>query len=113
MGHVGLTLQSYRKLGGFKVQGREADSAREIVEDAKALAQAGCFAVVLECVPSLWPPRSPGRSIPTLGIGAEPRATARCWSSTTSSGSPNLRPKFVRRYTDLQGDRGGAALRRT
>ena len=51
MGHVGLTPQSLHKLGGFKVQGREEDSAREIREDAKALADAGCFAVVLECVP--------------------------------------------------------------
>src|SRR5688500_17614976 len=52
MGHVGLTPQSYRKLGGFKVQGREPETARRIREDAKALAEAGCFAVVLECVPS-------------------------------------------------------------
>ena len=51
MGHVGLTPQSYRKLGGFKVQGRETESARQIREDAQALAEAGCFAIVLECVP--------------------------------------------------------------
>src|SRR5262245_15515126 len=47
MGHVGLTPQSYRKFGGFKVQGRDASAAREILEDASALAEAGCFAVVL------------------------------------------------------------------
>jgi len=51
MGHIGLTPQSYRKLGGFKVQGRDEDAAKEILEDAAALAAAGCFAIVLECVP--------------------------------------------------------------
>ena len=71
MGHVGLTPQSYRKLGGFKVQGREADSAREILEDAQALASAGCFAVVLECVPeTLAAEITREIPVPTLGIGA-------------------------------------------
>ena len=71
MGHVGLTPQSYRKFGGFKVQGREADSAREIREDAKALADAGCFAIVLECVPeTLAAEITHEIAVPTLGIGA-------------------------------------------
>jgi 3-methyl-2-oxobutanoate hydroxymethyltransferase len=103
MGHVGLTPQSYRKLGGFKVQGREADSAREIVEDAKALAEAGCFAVVLECVPeSLAAEITRELPIPTLGIGAGAACDGQVLVFHDVVGlSPNLRPKFVRRYADL------------
>ncbi len=103
MGHVGLTPQSYRKLGGFKVQGREADSAREIVEDAKALAQAGCFAVVLECVPeSLAAEITREIPIPTLGIGAGAACDGQVLVFHDVVGlTPNLRPKFVRRYADL------------
>ncbi len=103
MGHVGLTPQSYRKLGGFKVQGREADSAREIVEDAKALAQAGCFAVVLECVPeSLAAEITREIPVPTLGIGAGASCDGQVLVFHDVVGlSPNLRPKFVRRYADL------------
>jgi 3-methyl-2-oxobutanoate hydroxymethyltransferase len=103
MGHIGLTPQSYRKFGGFKVQGREADSAREIVEDAKALAQAGCFAVVLECVPeSLAAEITREIPIPTLGIGAGAACDGQVLVFHDVVGlSPNLRPKFVRRYADL------------
>ena len=103
MGHVGLTPQSYRKLGGFKVQGREADSAREIVEDAKALAQAGCFAVVLECVPeSLAAEITREIPIPTLGIGAGAACDGQVLVFHDVVGlSPNLRPRFARRYADL------------
>ena len=103
MGHVGLTPQSYRKLGGFKVQGREADSARDIVEDAKALAQAGCFAVVLECVPeSLAAEITREIAVPTLGIGAGAACDGQVLVFHDVVGlSPNLRPKFVRRYADL------------
>jgi 3-methyl-2-oxobutanoate hydroxymethyltransferase len=103
MGHVGLTPQSYRKLGGFKVQGREADSAREIVEDAKALAQAGCFAVVLECVPeSLAAEITREIAVPTLGLGAGAAGDGQVLVFHDVVGlSPNLRPKFVRRYADL------------
>lgn len=103
MGHVGLTPQSYRKLGGFKVQGREADSAREIVEDAKALAQAGCFAVVLECVPeSLAAEITREIAVPTIGIGAGAACDGQVLVFHDVVGlSPTLRPKFVRRYADL------------
>jgi 3-methyl-2-oxobutanoate hydroxymethyltransferase len=105
MGHIGLTPQSYRKLGGFKVQGRDVDSAREIVEDAKALAQAGCFAVVLECVPeSLAAEITREIPIPTLGIGAGAACDGQVLVFHDVVGlSPNLRPKFVRRYADLSG----------
>jgi len=111
MGHIGLTPQSYRKLGGFKVQGREADSAREIVEDARALAQAGCFAVVLECVPeSLAAEITREIPIPTLGIGAGAACDGQVLVFHDVVGlSPNLRPKFVRRYADLSKAIGDAA----
>jgi 3-methyl-2-oxobutanoate hydroxymethyltransferase len=103
MGHVGLTPQSYRKLGGFKVQGREADSARQIREDAQALASAGCFAVVLECVPeSLAAEITRAIDVPTIGIGAGPSCDGQVLVFHDVVGlTRDLRPKFVRRYADL------------
>ena len=103
MGHVGLTPQSYRKLGGFKVQGREADSAKEILEDAQALASAGCFAIVLECVPeSLAAEITREIPVPTLGIGAGAACDGQVLVYHDLVGlTQGLRPKFVRRYVDL------------
>ena len=103
MGHVGLTPQSYRKLGGFKVQGRETDSARQILEDAQALAEAGCFAVVLECVPeALAAEITRELPIPTIGIGAGPSCDGQVLVFHDVVGlTRDLRPKFVRRYADL------------
>jgi len=111
MGHVGLTPQSYRKLGGFKVQGREADSARQIREDAQALAEAGCFAIVLECVPeALAAEITQEIPIPTLGIGAGPHCDGQVLVFHDVVGlTRNLRPKFVRRYADLSAVIGEAA----
>jgi 3-methyl-2-oxobutanoate hydroxymethyltransferase len=103
MGHLGLTPQSFRKLGGYKVQGREADSAREILEDAKALAQAGCFSLVLECVPdTLAEEISREIPIPTLGIGAGPACDGQVLVFHDVMGmNPDFKPKFARRYADL------------
>ncbi len=103
MGHLGLTPQSYRKFGGFKVQGREADSARQIREDAKTLAEAGCFAIVLECVPeSLAAEITAELAIPTLGIGAGASCDGQVLVFHDVVGlTRDLRPKFVRRYADL------------
>src|SRR5204862_641356 len=71
MGHIGLTPQSATVLGGFKAQGRSADQARQLYEDALALEGAGCFAVVLEAVPAPVAARiTEALSIPTIGIGA-------------------------------------------
>ena len=72
MGHLGLTPQSVHKMGGYVVQGRDEDAARKILEDALALEQAGCYALVLEGVPAgAGASRSPQRlTIPTIGIGA-------------------------------------------
>ena len=111
MGHVGLTPQSFRKFGGFKVQGREADSARQIRDDAQALAQAGCFAIVLECVPdSLAAEITQEIAIPTLGIGAGAGCDGQVLVFHDVVGlTRDLRPKFVRRYADLASVIEGAA----
>lgn len=73
MGHVGLTPQSSISLGGFKVQGKDSAGARRVLDDALAVAEAGAFAVVLECVPALLAKEITNRlPIPTIGIGAGP-----------------------------------------
>jgi len=103
MGHVGLTPQSYRKLGGFKVQGREEDSAREIREGAKALAEAGCFAVVLECVPDTLAAQITREiPVPTIGIGAGAACDGQVLVFHDVMGlTRDFSPRFVRRYADL------------
>jgi 3-methyl-2-oxobutanoate hydroxymethyltransferase len=71
MGHLGLTPQSVNVLGGFKVQGKNRDSAEQLIEDAKRLEDAGAFAIVLECIPKRLAARiTEAVSIPTIGIGA-------------------------------------------
>lgn len=71
MGHLGLTPQSVNAFGGFKVQGRDADSARRILDDAKRLVDAGVFAIVLECLPAeLAAEITAAIPVPTIGIGA-------------------------------------------
>ncbi len=73
MGHIGLTPQHIHQLGGFKVQGKSTEQAQKLVEDAIRLEQAGCFALVIECVPSHVAQTISERvSIPTIGIGAGP-----------------------------------------
>ena len=71
MGHLGLTPQSVHKLGGFRAQGKDAQAARNLLEDALALQQAGCFSIVLETIPArLAKLVSERLEIPTIGIGA-------------------------------------------
>ncbi len=103
MGHVGLTPQSVHKLGGFKVQGRQAASAQEILEDARALAEAGCFAIVLECVPEDLAREITGAiPVPTIGIGAGAGCDGQVLVFHDVVGlTPDLRPRFVRRYANL------------
>jgi len=73
MGHIGLTPQSVHQIGGYKVQGRDPDSKARLREEALGLARAGCFALVLECIPAaLAAEISESISIPTIGIGAGP-----------------------------------------
>jgi 3-methyl-2-oxobutanoate hydroxymethyltransferase len=99
MAHVGLTPQSIRKLGGFKVQRDEA----EILADARAVAEAGAFALVLECVPSEVAARVTAEiSIATIGIGAGPKCDGQVLVTPDLLGLfEGFRPKFVRRYAEL------------
>ena len=85
------------------MQGREEESAREIREDAKALADAGCFAIVLECVPETLAAQITAEiPVPTLGIGAGPHCDGQVLVYHDVMGlTRDLRPKFVRRYADL------------
>ncbi len=103
MGHVGLTPQSYRKFGGFKVQGREIAAAREILEDAAALSEAGCFAIVLECVPNgLAAEITRAIPVPTIGIGAGAACDGQVLVFHDVMGlSTGVTPRFVRRYANL------------
>ena len=73
MGHIGLTPQYIHKLGGFKVQGKDKDSCSTLIHQAKSLEQAGCFAIVIECIPSKLAKKITNElRIPTIGIGAGP-----------------------------------------
>ncbi|MCA1580987.1 MAG: 3-methyl-2-oxobutanoate hydroxymethyltransferase [Acidobacteria bacterium] len=104
MGHVGLTPQSYRKFGGFKVQGKSAEDAAEIRQDAEALAQAGCFAVVLECVPEgLAAEITRDLAIPTIGIGAGAGCDGQVlvFHDVMGLTGATSTPRFVRRYAEL------------
>ncbi|RME76247.1 MAG: 3-methyl-2-oxobutanoate hydroxymethyltransferase [Chloroflexi bacterium] len=104
MGHVGLTPQSAGKLGGFKVQGKTATAARRLLEDALALQEAGCFAVVLEAVPSPVARLVTERlDIPTIGIGAGPHCDGQVLVFHDLLGLfDRFTPRFVKRYADLR-----------
>ena len=103
MGHIGLTPQSMHAMGGFRVQGRTAEAAVELVESAKALAHAGCFAIVLEGVPADVAGLVTGAvDVPTIGIGAGPDCDGQVLVYHDVLGlQSDLQPKFVRRYADL------------
>ena len=108
MGHVGLTPQSVNTLGGFKVQGKGADDARRVIDEAVALDQAGCFSIVLECVPAELAAYITERvSVPTIGIGAGPACDGQVLVFHDLLGLyEGFKPKFVRRYAE-----GGAVFR--
>ncbi len=103
MGHIGLTPQSATMLGGFKAQGRTAEKARQLHEDALALEAEGCFAIVLECVPPPVAARiTAALTIPTIGIGAGPECDGQVlvWHDLLGLYSGTV-PRFVKRYADL------------
>jgi 3-methyl-2-oxobutanoate hydroxymethyltransferase len=106
MGHVGLTPQSVHAMGGFKVQGREVDAASELISDAHALADAGCFAIVLEGVPDTVAKMiTETVPVPTIGIGAGPDCDGQVLVFHDLLGlQDRLTPKFVRRYASLKDD---------
>ncbi|MDA8183028.1 MAG: 3-methyl-2-oxobutanoate hydroxymethyltransferase [Acidimicrobiales bacterium] len=103
MGHLGLTPQSVHAMGGYRVQARRREAAEELVEDAKALAGAGCFAVVLEAVPDVVAARVTATlEVPTIGIGAGAACDGQVLVFHDLLGLSEAKaPKFVRRYADL------------
>jgi 3-methyl-2-oxobutanoate hydroxymethyltransferase len=113
MGHIGLTPQSATVLGGFKAQGRTADQARRLYEDALALEQAGCFAIVLEAVPAAVAERiSRALAVPTIGIGAGAATDGQVLVYHDLLGLYEGRaPRFVKRYADLATEIRGALER--
>lgn len=104
IGHLGLTPQSVNVLGGYRVQGR-GEAGELLMQDAKALAQAGASAIVLECVPSeLAKKVTAALPIPTIGIGAGPDTDAQVlvWQDLCGL-TEGPAPKFVPRYADVRG----------
>ncbi|MGZ3608436.1 MAG: 3-methyl-2-oxobutanoate hydroxymethyltransferase [Ktedonobacteraceae bacterium] len=103
MGHLGLTPQSIHAMGGYRVQGRGVEAARELVEDARALAAAGVFAIVLEGVPDIVAQIVTQEvPVPTIGIGAGPSCDGQVLVYHDVLGLHHGRlPKFVRQYTHL------------
>lgn len=103
-GHIGLTPQTASALGGFKTQGRDAESARQVVEDARAIEAAGCFSIVLEAVPT-----EVGRlvteavKVPVIGIGAGPYCDGQVLVTHDMLGLfDKFTPKFVKQYTQIR-----------
>ena len=113
MGHLGLTPQSVHALGGYRVQGKQLDAAQEIVDDAVALADAGCFAIVLECVPDAVARMvTDAVPVPTIGIGAGRHCDGQVLVYHDLLGlEDRLTPKFVRRYASLKADATAAVAR--
>lgn len=103
MGHIGLTPQTISKLGGFKVQGKDAEAAKSLIEDAKALEEAGAFSLVLECIPAqISKMISEAVSIPTLGIGAGIYCDGQIMVFHDMVGLfDKFTPKFVKKYVNL------------
>jgi 3-methyl-2-oxobutanoate hydroxymethyltransferase len=103
LGHLGLTPQSVHAMGGYKVQGRELETARMLVQEAKELESAGVFAIVLEGIPDLVAQRVTEQvSVPTIGIGAGPHTDGQVLVYTDLLGMGfGHYPKFVRRYEDF------------
>ena len=103
MGHIGLTPQTATQLGGFKVQGRNPEAVRALLDDAVALEEAGAFAIVVECVPSSVGARITEQvSVPTIGIGAGPACDGQVLVFHDLVGLfERFVPKFVKRYANL------------
>jgi len=113
MGHLGLTPQSIHRFGGYKVQGRGAKAAALLRDEASFLADQGCFALVLECVPSaLAAEISVNLPIPTIGIGAGPGCDGQVLVFHDMLGLfRGLKPRFVKRYAEL-GEAAAEAIAR-
>jgi 3-methyl-2-oxobutanoate hydroxymethyltransferase len=103
MGHIGLTPQSFHQLGGFKVQGREDGGRERLIADARALADAGAYAIVLEGIPSeIAAEITAAVTVPTIGIGAGVGCDGQVLVCYDLLGmDESFKPKFVRRYENL------------
>ena len=100
MGHIGLTPQSIHQLGGYKIQGKNQEQADRLILQAKSLEKAGCFALVIECVPQLLSKMiSESLSIPTIGIGAGSKTDGQVLVWHDMLGLQNsFNPKFVKQF---------------
>lgn len=103
MAHIGLTPQTASALGGFKVQGKDASMAKDIIEDAMALEEAGAFSIVLECIPApVAKVITEKLSIPTIGIGAGPWCDGQVLVTHDMVGLfDRFVPKFVKQYAKV------------
>jgi 3-methyl-2-oxobutanoate hydroxymethyltransferase len=106
MGHLGLTPQSFHTMGGFKVQGKNLDAAKRLVDDAQALTDAGCFAIVLEGIPDVVAQLiTESIAVPTIGIGAGRHCDGQVLVFHDVLGfDDRIQPKFVRQYATLKAD---------
>ncbi|MCI5159217.1 MAG: 3-methyl-2-oxobutanoate hydroxymethyltransferase, partial [Candidatus Electrothrix sp. AUS1_2] len=106
MGHIGLTPQTAGQLGGFKVQGKDRETARQLLADAKALEAAGAFAIVLEAVPApLAKIITREVAVPIIGIGAGPDCDGQVLVVNDMLGLfEKFTPKFVKQYCNLAPD---------
>lgn len=103
MGHIGLTPQTADKIGGFKVQGKDAEAAKRLVEQAKALERLGCFSIVFECIPDkIAEIITKELKIPTIGIGAGIYCDGQVLVTHDLLGLfERFKPKFVKQYINL------------
>lgn len=111
VGHIGLTPQSVNQFGGFKVQGKNEERARQLIEEAKEVEQAGAFAIVLECVPADLATEITKnlKSAATIGIGAGNGCDGQVLVCTDLLGmSGGFRPKFVKTYANMHDEIVGA-----
>lgn len=113
MGHLGLTPQSFHKLGGYVVQGRGEDQARRLLDDALALEAAGAYALVLEAIPAELAAEITGKlRIPTIGIGAGVGCSGQVLVCYDMLGlDPDFQPRFVKRFAQLGEETKQAAAR--
>jgi len=104
-GHLGLTPQSSAAFGGFKIQGKTAEAARELIEDARALVAAGCFSIVLEGIPApIAAMITEAVPVPTIGIGAGPDCDGQVLVLHDLLGLfERFTPRFVKQYARLSG----------
>ena len=106
MGHVGLTPQTATALGGYRAQGRTAARARQVLEDALALQEAGCFAIVFEAIPAqVTDVIMAHMEVPIIGIGAGPSTDGQVLVLHDLLGMHDgFQPKFVKRYADVKSE---------